>query len=560
MLALNVKERKGIKETLMHGESLSERSEERALGEEARQKQDEMTGTVQHKKRLYTASQHGIRHAVSQAHRRSIADAYAAVVAQLDGIPTDSFTLALYALDRSFNPHPRGLAACLDFNLQASPFITSRAKHHAIYHTAHRIMRKLDNVVHEAAAYCPGELNQLTHRPLSAPADERKRPQARRQERVALSMPQYKSAEAKVVKGSGSGGMSRKSYNTQHEAQVTKQHGEQQLEQRKGDSRGRAPATNSVPRTPSPQQRTQSSKEGHQDVGGHSKPKEHHQLLVRSEDMVDRDMLGYIMRAPYHYRVAQFYTPASSPFRRHRHEAGRAQTAAAGVPHLKAGQGVGQGVARTAVQEGLHTSHIFQMAHEISQVGRPEEGRAVAEAAAAAAAAAKGIVPPSTPNANHPQRGAATPVPGSSAEALGKEDPSIRRVMRLAQALELIEHEQKEANRQACNFEGPSIEAAALVLKILEPISSNDPTSPSRNVGTHMDHGGGAWAHAGGRSNRLHPPRSGVSIERDHLYLPMPLSQPRDAPPQIDMKHHKQNILDISLCPEDKRSRRLSPV
>ena len=66
----------------------------------------------------------------------------------MDGIPQDSYSLALYALDRSFNPRPRGLPH-LDFNLKSSPYTTSKDKHHAIYRTARGIMRRLDQVVHE---------------------------------------------------------------------------------------------------------------------------------------------------------------------------------------------------------------------------------------------------------------------------------------------------------------------------------------------------------------------------------------------------------------------------
>lgn len=71
---------------------------------------------------------------------------------QVVGIPNDPYLLALQALDRSFNPVPLHAAATsLDFNLQTSPYVLSRAKHHAIYHTAHKIMRRLDDVAHEAS-------------------------------------------------------------------------------------------------------------------------------------------------------------------------------------------------------------------------------------------------------------------------------------------------------------------------------------------------------------------------------------------------------------------------
>ena len=68
----------------------------------------------------------------------------------MDGIPQDDYSLALYALDRSFNPRPRGLPH-LDFNLMSSPYTTSKDKHHAIYRTARSIMRRLDQVVHEVS-------------------------------------------------------------------------------------------------------------------------------------------------------------------------------------------------------------------------------------------------------------------------------------------------------------------------------------------------------------------------------------------------------------------------
>ena len=68
----------------------------------------------------------------------------------MDGIPQDDYSLALYALDRSFNPRPCGLPH-LDFNLKSSPYTTSKDKHHAIYRTARSIMRRLDQVVHEVS-------------------------------------------------------------------------------------------------------------------------------------------------------------------------------------------------------------------------------------------------------------------------------------------------------------------------------------------------------------------------------------------------------------------------
>ena len=126
------------------------------------------------------------------------------IQSQVDSIPRDSYSLSLYALDRTFNPRPRG-ATNLDFNLDTSPYVTRKDKHHAIYRTAHGIMKRLDQVVHEVsmieyiylkisilifagcthsgifnafkvyepsflssqvAPYCPGELDQLQHRPL----------------------------------------------------------------------------------------------------------------------------------------------------------------------------------------------------------------------------------------------------------------------------------------------------------------------------------------------------------------------------------------------------------
>lgn len=46
------------------------------------------------------------RHVVNKALRRSIADAYAAFVGQVDQIPNDAYGLALYALDRTYSPKP----------------------------------------------------------------------------------------------------------------------------------------------------------------------------------------------------------------------------------------------------------------------------------------------------------------------------------------------------------------------------------------------------------------------------------------------------------------------
>lgn len=49
-------------------------------------------------------------------------------------LPEDTYGLALYALDRSFSPSTA--PATIDFQLQASPFATSRAKHAQIFNTA----------------------------------------------------------------------------------------------------------------------------------------------------------------------------------------------------------------------------------------------------------------------------------------------------------------------------------------------------------------------------------------------------------------------------------------
>jgi hypothetical protein len=148
-------------------------------------------------------------------------------------------------------------------------------------------------------------------------------------------------------------------------------------------------------------------------------PKERQQLLVTSEDMMDRDMLGYIMRAPYHYRVAQFYEPSTSPFRRrHKQAVGTAAAGGAGGYLLKVpSAAVGQDVARTASQAGLHPSHA-QRAHKITQVGTPGEGRAMAEAASAAANDKK-PAPPSTPYTTR------TYYPQRSAVELGMDEYSL---------------------------------------------------------------------------------------------------------------------------------------
>lgn len=57
--------------------------ESQALGEASRVSQDRKTGAHAHIQRHYTTSSHGVQHVVSTALRRSIADAYAAVVAQV---------------------------------------------------------------------------------------------------------------------------------------------------------------------------------------------------------------------------------------------------------------------------------------------------------------------------------------------------------------------------------------------------------------------------------------------------------------------------------------------
>ena len=53
------------------------------LGEASRQNQNKANGALSHLKRHYTTSSHGVQQLVSAALRRSIADAYAAVVAQV---------------------------------------------------------------------------------------------------------------------------------------------------------------------------------------------------------------------------------------------------------------------------------------------------------------------------------------------------------------------------------------------------------------------------------------------------------------------------------------------
>ena len=66
---------------------------------------------------------------------------------QVDQVPDDVYGLALYALDRSCAKN-RATGA-YNFNLGTSPFTTSRTKHQLIHNAAQRIIRRLDEYVHE---------------------------------------------------------------------------------------------------------------------------------------------------------------------------------------------------------------------------------------------------------------------------------------------------------------------------------------------------------------------------------------------------------------------------
>ena len=66
---------------------------------------------------------------------------------QVDQVPGDVYGLALYALDRSCAKN-RATGA-YNFNLGTSPFTTSRTKHQLIHNAAQRIIRRLDEYVHE---------------------------------------------------------------------------------------------------------------------------------------------------------------------------------------------------------------------------------------------------------------------------------------------------------------------------------------------------------------------------------------------------------------------------
>jgi hypothetical protein len=52
---------------------------------------------------------------------------------QVDMIPNDAYGLALYALDKTYSPKPKtGLTGTHAFNLNVSPFSSSKSKHAAI--------------------------------------------------------------------------------------------------------------------------------------------------------------------------------------------------------------------------------------------------------------------------------------------------------------------------------------------------------------------------------------------------------------------------------------------
>lgn len=58
-------------------------TERHEIGTISREHQDKTSGSLEHVKRHYTTSKHGIHQVVHAALRRSIGDAYAAVVSQV---------------------------------------------------------------------------------------------------------------------------------------------------------------------------------------------------------------------------------------------------------------------------------------------------------------------------------------------------------------------------------------------------------------------------------------------------------------------------------------------
>lgn len=54
-------------------------------------------------------------------------------------LPDDTYGLALYALDHTYNwPRQPNGAAMADFRLDTTPFATSRAKHAQVFNTARK--------------------------------------------------------------------------------------------------------------------------------------------------------------------------------------------------------------------------------------------------------------------------------------------------------------------------------------------------------------------------------------------------------------------------------------
>ena len=123
------------------------------MAKSVRVRQDNQTGAMEHVSGKYQV-QFGARHiVVSNALKSSIADAYVAYCGQIDQLPDDLYGLALHGLDRAFSPNRPTRE--IDFNLQTSPFCTSRQKHAQIHITARRVLKDLDKYVHQVR-WCVG--------------------------------------------------------------------------------------------------------------------------------------------------------------------------------------------------------------------------------------------------------------------------------------------------------------------------------------------------------------------------------------------------------------------
>eukprot|EP00798_Chlamydomonas_sp_ICE-L_P005070 gene5068-34865_t len=119
-------------------------------GKQARENLDQASNARRHVSSI-AKEKTAARNVVNSALRRSIGDAYAAYVGQVNQLPDDAYGLALYALDRSHNKNtPAGM---LDHNLRSSPYTTSRAKH-------------------QVAPYLPKQLNELKNRQPQGPLPE----------------------------------------------------------------------------------------------------------------------------------------------------------------------------------------------------------------------------------------------------------------------------------------------------------------------------------------------------------------------------------------------------